>query len=156
MKQRIIQAVTNYLSRKYKAKIESSSGPPKVGDGEYPIIVQLNDDSSSSTTVNLHGGTHGRGAVGESTGNIYELGQANEALVPDAYLAHECSHWMLGANDEYADARYPARTVYTDNSLLGDFYNEGIAAASIKTRHFQYLIDYIGKYFPDRNISIVS
>src|SRR5262245_9138970 len=155
LKRRMLAAVTSYLSRKYKVKIQAPSGPPKVGDGEYPIVVELYEDSSSKTTVNLHGGTHGRGALGESSGNIYELGQAGEASVPDVYLAHECSHLMLGANDEYADAKYPARTVYTDNSLLGDFYKEGTATASIKARHFQYLVAYIAKYFPDRTVSVV-
>ncbi len=154
LKQRLIQAVTDYLSRKYKVKIESSAGR-QVGDGTYPIVVQVTDNDSADYPLRLHGGAHGRSGVRESGGDIYELGQATETSVPDVALAHESAHMILGASDEYANPRIPARTLYTDHSLMGNFYNEGMGQAEIKARHFQYLVEYISRYFPDRTISIV-
>ena len=39
---------------------------------------------------------------------------------------------ILGASDEYANAKVPGRTLYTDHSLMGNYYTEGAAAAEIK------------------------
>ena len=156
LKARISTAVTSYLSHKFKVKIEPGPGAqPLPIDGEYPIIVVVTDNSSAKYPMNLHGGTHGRSSVSESGGNIYELGQATEILVPDITLAHESAHMVLGASDEYANAAVPARVIYTDNSLMGNFYIEGIATASIKARSFHHLVTHISTYLPDRKISIV-
>jgi hypothetical protein len=155
LKGRVIAAVTSYLSGKYKVRIASPAGPPKVGDGDYPIIVQVNDNPSSDYEMNLHGGEHGRSSAGESSADIYELGQPSQASILDIQLAHESAHMILGASDEYADAEKPARTLYTDHSLMGDYWTEGVAAAEIKARNFQLLVAHISKYYPDRNISIV-
>lgn len=48
--------------------------------------------------------------------------------------AHEIGH-LLGLKDEYADPASPHRKVYTDNSLMGNYYTEGIKTASLKKRH---------------------
>lgn len=156
LKARLIAAVTTYMTGKFKLKIESTDGTPKEGDGEYPITVKVNDVSSADYPMNLHGGAHGRSGVNEDEGNIYELGQATETSVPDITLAHESAHMILGASDEYANASISGRVVHTDNSLLGNFYKEGIAKAEIKARHFQFLVKIVKGWFPDRNISIVK
>jgi len=58
--------------------------------------------------------------------------------------AHELSH-TLGLNDEYVDASVPRRRtatspgVFEDHSLLGNYYNEGVALAEVKLRHGQQL-----------------
>lgn len=156
LKIRLIAAVTTYLTGKYKLKIASADGTAKEGDGEYPITVKVNDVSSADYPMNMHGGAHGRSGVNESEGNIYELGLASEASVPDITLAHESAHMILGASDEYANASVPGRVVHTDHSLMGNFYAEGIPAAEIKARHFQFLVKLVNGWFPDRNISIVK
>jgi hypothetical protein len=155
LKLRVVAAVTTHLSGKFKVRIASPTPPPKVGDGDYPIVVVIRDNPSADYEVNLHGGKEGRSAVSERGGDFYELGQTGEGGIPDATLAHESAHILLGASDEYADASAPARTVYTDHSIMGDYYTEGIAAAGIKARNFQNLVEHISDYFPDRNISIV-
>jgi hypothetical protein len=155
LKGRILGAVTSYLSNKYKLKVQSVGSTPQPGDGEYPITVRVNDNASASYPVTLHGGAHGRGAMAETGGNIYELGQATEAAVPTIYLAHESAHMILGASDEYANASVPGRVVTSDHSLMGDFYAQGIAAAEIKARHFGFLVAHFARLFPGRTISIV-
>lgn len=48
--------------------------------------------------------------------------------------AHEIGH-LLGLKDEYRDETSPRRKVHTDNSIMGDYYSEGIRTASLKRRH---------------------
>ncbi len=91
----------------------------------------------------------------EVIGDVYELGQASETGIMDITLAHESAHLVLGADDEYADASDPGRTVYTDHSLLGSYRSEGAAAAEIKARHFGFAVKTVGRWFPGRAISIV-
>ncbi|MDP9256982.1 MAG: hypothetical protein M3Q31_10560, partial [Actinomycetota bacterium] len=57
--------------------------------------------------------------------------------------AHEISHQM-GLLDEYANDSVPDRAVYTDNSIMGDYYTEGMAQATAKLRHGERLASLIG------------
>jgi len=156
LKARVIAAVTSFLSGKFKLKIETPGGTPQEGDGEYPITVQVVDNASGTYPVTLHGGAHGRSGMGQAGGNIYELGQGSETSVPDIVLAHESAHMVLGASDEYPSASVPARKLFTDHSLMGNFYTEGTAAAEIKARHFQFLVTQVATWFPGRTITIVK
>lgn len=155
-KNRFIDATTLYLSDKFKLKIESESGQ-HPGDGEFPILVRLSHNSSANYRLLLYGGTHGEGYVKKLHGRIYELGQkeANETLVPLVYLAHESAHLVLGANDEYSEVWPPLTAIYQDHSLMGHFYREGLEAAEIKKRHYQFLVPLLRRWFPNRIISIV-
>jgi hypothetical protein len=155
LKGRMIAAVTSYLSGKYKLKIESPGGA-REGDGEYPITVHILDDPSGPFPVELHGGVHGDAYMTEDGGHLYELGSAGETQEQDITMAHESAHMILGASDEYANASVPGRTLHTDHSLMGNYYNEGIAAAEIKARHFGFLVTEVSQYFPGRAISIVK
>lgn len=150
LKARFIAAVTTYLSGKYKLKIESHGKQHAPASGEYPIIVKLTHNPAADYRLILHGGTHGRGHVMQLRGHIYECGQKEEGetWVPDVYLAHEAAHLILGVNDEYAIG--PGILVYKDNSLMGNFYLEGIKEAEIKARHFQFLLALLKRWFPDR------
>jgi hypothetical protein len=155
LKARVIASVSSYMSNKYKVKIEPGSGAEASdNDGEYPITVVINDDSSAEYPMHLHGGAHGRSGVNENEGNIYELGQATETSIPDITLAHEAAHMILGVSDEYENASIPGRVITDDHSLMGNFYAQGIAEAEIKIRHFEFLVTLINGWFPDRNVSI--
>lgn len=156
LRQRTINSVRSFLNKKYKIKIESSGGAAREGDGEYPIQVRIADNTSVPYEVRLHGGEHGRSAVNSDGGDLYELGQASETTIPDLVLAHECAHMVLGASDEYANASVAARQVYTDNSLMGNYYAEGMETAELKPRHFGFLLQIVAQWFPDRTISIVQ
>ncbi len=58
--------------------------------------------------------------------------------VPPEYAeiehAHEVSHQM-GLLDEYEDMAVPDRKTFKDNSLMGDYANEGYDKVSLKARH---------------------
>lgn len=63
--------------------------------------------------------------------------------------AHELGH-QLGLKDEYIDPSAANRKdenapgVKTDNSLMGNFWAEGVSTASVKTRHAQDIANRIG------------
>ena len=68
-----------------------------------------------------------KGSGRDNAANWYVKSQA-------VVRAHEIGH-LLGLLDEYADDTSPKRKVHTDNSLMGNFYAEGIKTASLKKRH---------------------
>lgn len=160
LKERFIAAVSTYLSGKFAVRIESLGDTEQdaPADGEYPIIVRLGHNLDANYLLYLHGGIHGRGGVTKLRGHIYELGeeQEGETRVPDIYLAHEGAHLILGADDEYDYTWLPQTNIYQDNSLMGNFYQEGIALAKIKKRHFQFLVPLLSRWFPERTISIIA
>jgi hypothetical protein len=102
----------------------------------------------------MHGGTHDVCSVDEKGGDIYELGLPEEAVVPDVVLAHESAHLLLGASDEYANAKVPARRIYNDNSLMGPGHNSALNTAEIKVRHFLHLANEVAALFPGHSVSI--
>lgn len=63
--------------------------------------------------------------------------------------AHELGH-QLGMKDEYVDSTAPSRAtaaasgVKTDNSLMGNYYEEGEGKADVKLRHGKVLAQAIG------------
>jgi hypothetical protein len=155
LQNRLIAAVTTYMTGKYKLHVGPPGGGSTNGDGDYPITVQVVPNTSASYQVNLRGGQHGRSGMSASGGNVFELGNTGETSVPDIVLAHESAHMVLGASDEYANASVPGRVITHDHSLMGNFYNEGIAAAELKARNFQFLVTLAATWFPGRTISIV-
>lgn len=157
LKNRVIDSVRTNLTNRFHLKIETpGGGPPQQGDGEYTIRVNFIDNPSAAYSMTLHGQRHGRMGMSDSSGNVFELGQAGETEPPEIGLAHEGAHVLLGARDEYADARHPARPVFTDHSLMGDFPNEGMAQAQLKPRHFGALVRLVGGWFPGRTVSIIT
>lgn len=60
--------------------------------------------------------------------------------------AHEMGH-QLGLKDEYVDANAPSRAtatspgIFKDNSLMGNFWAEGVDKAGLKGRHTNMLAD---------------
>ncbi len=152
---RMMAAVKEYLSDKFKLRIQSPDGQTLPGDGVYPISVRMTSNPSAEFSIELYGGHHGLAHMDQDKGEIYELGQDGEEIVSDVTLAHESAHAILGASDEYAHRRFPNRKVYTDHSLLGAHYTEGDEFAEIKDRHFEFLINLVAKWFPDRLISIL-
>jgi hypothetical protein len=156
LKNRIINSVRTYLTNRFKLKIETPGGAPQPGDGEYSIRVQFIDNPSASYRMLLFGQRHGRSGVLPNQGSIYELGMPGETHETDTTLAHESAHILLGAHDEYADAEFPARPVFTDHSLMGNYPSEGSDQAELKPRHFGALVQLVNRWFPGRNVSIIQ
>ncbi|MFI9586940.1 hypothetical protein ACIHCQ_35110 [Streptomyces sp. NPDC052236] len=155
LQNRMITAVTSYMTGKYKLRVGPPGGGPTTGDGDYPITVRVVPNPSATYPVTLHGGLHGRSMASAAGGNMYQLGYSGETSVPDIVLAHECGHMILGASDEYANAQLPGRVITNDHSLMGNFYTQGIAAAELKARHLKFLVTVAAGWFPGRTISIV-
>ncbi len=89
-------------------------------------------DSGQHLTVNLHAGR------GNDDRQNWYMGS------PEWVYAHEVSHQM-GLLDEYASDSAPKRKVYDDNSIMGDYVNEGMTKAEAKLRHGERLAEMIGK-----------
>lgn len=156
LENRVIAAVTAYMTGKYKLRVGPPGSGPTTGDADYPITVRVVPNASASYAINLHGGQSGRSAMTASAGDVFEKGQGAETSVPDIVLAHESGHMVLGASDEYANASVPGRAITNDHSLMGNFYNQGIAAAELKDRNMQFLVTLAATWFPGRTISIVK
>ena len=103
-----------------------------------PLRTQLEYTSTSAhATVKLHAG-NGR----DDLSNWY-VGS------PSLTRAHELGH-QLGMLDEYVDAKSPNRATATspgvsnDNSLMGNYYTQGIGKAHVQQRHGDTLATDIG------------
>jgi hypothetical protein len=88
-------------------------------------------DKGQHLTITLH---KGKGA--DNRQNWYTES-------PEHTYAHEISHQM-GLLDEYANDSVPDRKVYTDHSIMGDYYTEGVTEATAKLRHGERLASMIG------------
>ncbi len=155
LKRRIKRAISSYLSRKFSLKVSTPPpGKKQAGDKTYPIVVYITEDPAGYS-VTLMGNAHGGSFATTGGATLYELGQASETYLRNIVIAHEAAHFVLGQSDEYTNSAVSGRVVYTDNSLLGNFYNEGISRAKIKARHFQFIIPVVQPWFPGRNLTIV-
>ncbi len=139
-------AAYGYLDRKFKLEITPASGA-----AFFVTIDFLLWDDDSGYEIECHGNTHGRGAMAQAGGKLYELGQATEARMPDVYAAHEFGDALLGVSDQYV----PGRVVTNDNSIMGDFYSQGVAKAEYKVRHFQNIGREVGKEYPGSKVKVV-
>lgn len=150
---KVKSAVNTYMNNTYKivATPKDATGGKKAF--EMPCSVQLVDDSSG-VPVKCYGATHGRSAMQSGAGDLYELGQANETTVPPVGLAHEFGHALLGQSDEYANPAMPHRVLTNDNSIMGDFYSQGIDKAEFKVRHFAHLLAPVAAHYPGYTLTI--
>jgi len=112
------------------------------------------DDDPSGYRIRLIGGQHGTSSMGTGGGQVYQLGLPNESTQQPQTVAHELGHALLGANDEYASASDPQRPVYTDDSIMGNYYNAP-TRAEFKVRHLQHLLAPIAALYPDHTCTLV-
>ncbi|MBE2317528.1 hypothetical protein DVA67_016210 [Solirubrobacter sp. CPCC 204708] len=107
--------------------------------------------SGGNNTVRLH---KGQGRM--DSGNWFTGAVSN----PVRY-AHELSH-LMGLLDEYVDTTAVNRRtatspgVHTDHSIMGDYPNEGVAAAEVKLRHGQKVADEAGRALSPRRVLTAS
>jgi len=143
-------SVYGYMDNKFKIELTPTSGPKF-----FVSIDFLLWDDASGYEINCWGNTHGRGAMATGGGNLYELGQANETKMPAVYAAHEFGHALLGVSDEYANAAVKDRKISNDNSIMGDFYAQGVDKAEYKVRHFQNIAKEVVKDYPGHTARVV-
>lgn len=108
-------------------------------DDKWVLVVNVEFvDTGEHLTVSLH-----KGKGGDSRQNWY-------VDTPAITKAHELGH-QLGLLDEYVEAGVIPRKdasapgVFTDNSIMGDYYKEGIEKAEVKPRHGTRLAQVIGR-----------
>lgn len=107
------------FKKKYNRRFKVTEIPYKP----RPLLMQLRFSSANAHhDVSLH-----KGGGRDNAANWYVKGD-------NTTRAHEIGH-LLGLKDEYSDPASPKRKVYTDNSLMGNYYNEGIKTATLKKRH---------------------
>jgi hypothetical protein len=108
-------------------------------DDKWVLVVGVQFvDSGEHLTVALH---KGKGA---------DSRQSWYVDTPTITKCHELGH-QLGLLDEYVEAGVVPRKdatapgVFTDHSLMGDYYAEGVDKAEVKARHGTRLAQVIGK-----------
>jgi hypothetical protein len=108
-------------------------------DDKWVLVAKVEFvDANEHLTVALH---KGKGA--DNRQNWY-------VDTPSITKAHELGH-QLGLLDEYVEAGVVPRKdasapgVFTDNSIMGDYYKEGADKADVKLRHGTRLAQVIGR-----------
>ena len=138
-----IEDVTNVKKQTRSAFSSMWNNKFKITDkGEkktYPLkFAVVFTSSNPHLTIKLH-----KGAGRDNLSNWYVNSD-------DQTRAHELGH-QLGLRDEYIDSGVDNRKdskaggVYTDNSIMGNFYNEGKGKAAPKLRHGNQIAGMIGE-----------
>jgi len=149
-------SIARHLNGKWRLRI-ASVGAGQQGDGDYPITFQIVEGSGYPVTV--HPG-NGRAGGNEDSSDWYEQGQVGDtADTLVAAYAHELSHIMVGAPEEYVpapgDTHDPGRTITHDDSIMGQITSANALRLEIKDRALAFLALWAHRYFPGRRISIV-
>ena len=122
--------------------------PQKDGKTVTLPIDFLIYDIDDGYKIECHGQTHGRSAMTQAGGKLFELGQDGETALPAITPSHEFGHCMLGASDEYANPALPDRKISNDHSIMGNFYTQGIDKAEYKVRHFAHILKEVAAQYP--------
>ena len=134
VKKDVGEAFPRYFSGRFML-----TDPGILWDDNWILIVGVEFvDSGEHLTVALH-----KGKGSDNRQNWY-------VDTPSITKAHELGN-QLGLLDEYVeegviprkDASAPG--VFTDNSIMGDYYKEGVDKAEVKARHGTRLAQVIGK-----------
>jgi hypothetical protein len=146
-------AAYSYLDNKFK--IVCTPNAPAAGQApiELPISFVLYD-FGTGYTIRAHGGAPGGdSAMTQAGGDVYEMASDGTKELPITY-AHEFGHAALGASDEYANPAMPDRVLTNDHSIMANYYQQGIAQAEFKARHFQHIVTEVAKAFAGYTCSL--
>jgi hypothetical protein len=133
-----------------QVKLDAADNFARLWDEQFILTDEASHESYllKARVVFVDSGGHlrvrlkaGDGPIDQTTWHVQDLG---------IEYAHEISH-TLGLFDEYIDPTAVRRRtatspgVFQDHSVMGNYFNEGIAQAEVKLRHGQRLAATIGR-----------
>lgn len=149
-KQKVKDAVSKYMNNKFRLRVKGEKCP----DCTIPIEVKINEVDTGGYPVTLELGKDGNGSSGTGGSKIQENGPTG--CKPEArplQYTHEAGHFILGQEDEYAGNPAGA-PVKEDNSMMGNFHNEGLDKAEFKERQFDFVREWLKGKYPDCEIKL--
>jgi hypothetical protein len=145
--------VYSYLDRKFKI-----IATPKAGGAAIELAIDfLLYDVGDGYKIECFGDSHGRSAMAQAGGKMYQKGPAGEGTsLPAVTAAHEFGHCLLGVSDEYANPAVPARSISNDHSIMGNYKTQGAAQAEFKVRHFDTILKNVAAQYPDHTCRLAQ
>lgn len=147
-------AVYGYVDNKFKIICTPDASDAGTAKPKTLTIDFLLYDIDTGYQIECFGNQHGRSAMTQAGGKLYELGQTTETTLPPITVAHEFGHCLLGASDEYANAAVPGRTLTNDHSIMANYYTQGVAQAEFKVRHFDHILKTVAAQYPGYTCSL--
>jgi hypothetical protein len=147
-------AVYGYVDNKFKiicTPDASDAGTAKPKELTIDFLLYNIDDGYK---IECFGNQHGRSAMTQAGGKLFELGQTTETTLPPITVAHEFGHCLLGASDEYANSALPDRKLTNDHSIMANYYAQGVAQAEFKVRHFEHICKAVAAQYPGYTCSL--
>jgi len=145
-KQNFKDAISRFMNNSFKLIMTGDDCPCR----EIPIEIKLVEDNNGYP-LNMMVGSSDSSPSGTNGARIQENDRTGTPDIANANTyAHEAGHFILGANDEYRGNNTNA-PVFNDNSLMGNYHQEGYQEAEIKARHFQFVKDWFEGHFPPAN-----
>lgn len=143
-------AVYGYVDNKFKIICTPNASGAGTAKPQELTIDFLLYDIDTGYKIECFGNQHGRSAMTQAGGKLYELGQTTETTLPPITVAHEFGHCLLGASDEYANPAVPGRTLTNDHSIMANYY----AQAEFKVRHFDHILKAVAAQYPGYTCSL--
>lgn len=147
-------AVYGYVDNKFQITCTPDASDAGTAKPKTLTIDFLLYDIDTGYKIECFGNQHGRSAMTQAGGKLYELGQTTETTLPPITVAHEFGHCLLGASDEYANPALPGRTLTNDHSIMANYYAQGVAQAEFKVRHFDHILKTVGAQYPGYTCSL--
>ena len=150
----IRSTISHYLNGHFKVMCSPNQSDAGATRPREVLISFRLDDDRAGYPITLVGQGHGTSFMSTTGGTVYQLGLPNETAQIPQTVAHELGHALLGANDEYTDPSDPSRPIFTDHSIMGNYYNAP-DQAEFKVRHLEHLLQPIARLYPDHTCRLV-
>jgi hypothetical protein len=136
-KQNFKNAIDKFFNGKFRLRMKAGGKCPDCTT--IPIEIKINEVATGGYAVTLKIGSSDSSPSATDGSTIQENDRTGSpAAANECTYAHESGHLILGADDEYKD-NSSGNPVHTDNSLMGNYHNEGYDKAELKDRHFEFL-----------------
>ncbi len=142
-KLKVLAALDKYFNSVFKLRMTPQGGDCRCPCVEIAIRIEIKEVAAGGYPATLkvrQSGSSSAGADGATINESDHPGTEPEARLP--CYAHEIGHFMLGLKDEY-EGNNAASPVHEDNSIMGNYHNEGYAQAEAKARQFEFIRDWL-------------